>query len=450
MQRMTTSFEQHMSSWVIEHKLTREQIITTISSWLTKHCTKIAVFSLTNNLLYSWRDAYYSTNTPHIEHVIQIFTRLYREFYLLDHLIDILISEYHSLYTYNYAVLWLNTDLTRREVRLSWRCSIVNWLIGIQRKNNMKAEVTQHTVRLIDAIDTLQGRNERTYQLRAMAFFILAAKFHNRSRIRMEEFSRYSANAFEPREISDCMHTVYNELNFKVQLPLALDFLELYLELNSNETFQLNTSKIRALATLFIHVACIQSWSSCFNASLLASSVLILCLKFLHDKNPLLQLCSIVCLFDHSVELILGLAGYIALIVSDMPNIPTDRSNYYFYAHKMYNDEFRHKNDDNFKFDRVKKFCRIFVQIGDINRQILYGMRTLVLNQIRILEKAYSHNYNSLFYMNINENQSNDINDKYQSIQFPIRVVLAAKRFAKRILERRRIIQQLKTTSLID
>ncbi|CAF4621488.1 unnamed protein product, partial [Rotaria sp. Silwood2] len=360
------------------------------------------------------------------------------------------ISELHSLYTYNYAVLWFNTDLTRREVRLSWRCSIVNWLIGIQRKNNMKAEVTQHAVRLIDAIDTLQGRNERTYQLRAMGFFILAAKFHNRSHIKMEEFSRYSANAFEPREIGDCMRTVYNELNFEVQLPLAFDFLELYLELNSSETFQLNTSKIRALATLFIHVACIQSWSSCFNASLLASSVLILCLKFLHDKNPIPQLCSIVYLFDHSLDLIIGLAGYIALIVSDMPDIPTDRSNYYFYAHKMYNDAFRYKIDDDFKFDRVKKFCRIFVQISDINRQISCGMHNLVSNQLRILEKVYPYNYNPLLCININGNRLKDINEKYRSIQFPIRVVLAAKRFAKHILERRRIIQQFKTTSLID
>jgi hypothetical protein len=51
----------------------------------------------------------------------------------------------------------------------------------------MKAEVTQHAVRLIDVVDTLQGRNERSYQLRAMAFFILAAKFHNRTRIRVYE-----------------------------------------------------------------------------------------------------------------------------------------------------------------------------------------------------------------------------------------------------------------------
>lgn len=49
----------------------------------------------------------------------------------------------------------------------------------------MKVEVTQHAVRLIDTVDTLQGRNERSYQLRAMAFFILAAKFHNRTRIRV-------------------------------------------------------------------------------------------------------------------------------------------------------------------------------------------------------------------------------------------------------------------------
>jgi hypothetical protein len=95
--------------------------------------------------------------------------------------------------------------------------------------------------------------------------------------------------------------------------------------------------KIRALATFFIHIACIQSWSSCFNASLLASSVLILCLKFLQEKNSRLSLCSLVWLFDHSLELVLGLAGYIALIITDIPNTPTDRSNHYFVRNSFEN-----------------------------------------------------------------------------------------------------------------
>jgi len=50
----------------------------------------------------------------------------------------------------------------------------------------MKAEVTQHAVRIIDAVDALQGQNERSCQLRTMAaFFILIAKFHNCSHIKV-------------------------------------------------------------------------------------------------------------------------------------------------------------------------------------------------------------------------------------------------------------------------
>ncbi len=103
----------------------------------------------------------------------------------------------------------------------------------------------------------------------------------------------------------------------------------------------------------------------------------------------------------------------------------------------MYNDEFRHEIDDDFQFEEIKKFCRRFIQISDINHQISYGMHTLVLHQIRIFEKTSP----PLFINHIKQNRS---------IQFPIRVVLAAKRFAKRIFERRKILQQLKTTTLID
>lgn len=114
-------------------------------------------------------------------------------------------------------------------------------------------------------------------------------------------------------------------------MALPQEFVELYLELNSIENCKLNEAKIRALTNLFIHVACIQSWSSCFNASLLAASVLILSLKFYRKIRPdVPQTNYILWTCSYPVELVLGLAGYIAMIVADMPSEPTDRANHYF------------------------------------------------------------------------------------------------------------------------
>lgn len=102
------------------------------------------------------------------------------------------------------------------------------------------------------------------------------------------------------------------------------------------ETFQkrrflFSFVQIRALSNLFIHVACIQSWSSCFNASLLATSVLVLSLKFMRRIRPEIpHLNYILWTCSYPVELVLGLAGYIAMIVADMPSEPTDRANHYF------------------------------------------------------------------------------------------------------------------------
>ena len=49
----------------------------------------------------------------------------------------------------------------------------------------MKEEVAQHCVRLLDARDTLRGHYDRDYQLRAMGYFILVAKFHNRIQVKV-------------------------------------------------------------------------------------------------------------------------------------------------------------------------------------------------------------------------------------------------------------------------
>lgn len=86
----------------------------------------------------------------------------------------------------------------------------------------MKAEVTQHAVRIIDAVDALQGQNERSCQLRTMAaFFILIAKFHNCSHIRV------------------CLNNLILKLLF---LYIKMEEFSCY-SLYSTETFQLNTSE---------------------------------------------------------------------------------------------------------------------------------------------------------------------------------------------------------------
>jgi len=54
----------------------------------------------------------------------------------------------------------------------------------------MKEEVAQHCVRLLDARDTLRGHYDRDYQLRAMGYFILVAKFHNRIQVKVRKKKR--------------------------------------------------------------------------------------------------------------------------------------------------------------------------------------------------------------------------------------------------------------------
>lgn len=382
--------------------------------------------------------------------------------YLFEHTNTLLLLEARQSHTLNFSVLWLRTVLQRSAVSLIWRQSIVNWLIGIQRKNHMKEEVAQHCVRLLDARDTLRGHYDRDYQLRAMGYFILVAKFHNRIQVKLEEYSRYSANAFDPRDIGQIVRHLFAEINFDFQLPLPQEFVELFLELNSTETCKLNDSKVRALSNLFIHVACIQSWSSCFNASLLATSVLVLSLKFLSQHSPdVPHLNYVLWTCHYPIELVLGLAGYIAMIVADMPSEPSDRANHYFYATKLYNDECHHET--NFSVNHVKKFCREFVQGSLVNRQIALGMRALVSQQRRIIEQSYFTPHPTVPATQtttatplLSPNTSNhsrlsvdtpkkphfDQQEQKQPMRLTVRAVLAAKRFGKQVMERRRLLQR--------
>jgi len=160
----------------------------------------------------------------------------------------------------------------------------------------------------------------------------------------------------------------------------------------------------------------------------------------------------------YPVELVLGLAGYISMIVADMPSEPTDRANHYFYATKLYNDECHHEN--YFSINSVKKFCREFVQGSLVNRQIALGMRSLVSQQRRIIEQSYftPHPLVTVTHTTplLNPNSNNlsrllndtprkqylDQQENKQPMRLTVRAVLAAKRFGKQVMERRRLRQR--------
>jgi hypothetical protein len=93
-----------------------------------------------------------------------------------------------------------------------------------------------------------------------------------------------------------------------------------------------------------------------------------------------------------------------------------------------------------------------------VNRQIALGMRTLVLQQRRIIEQSYftphplvtvthttpllNPNPNNLS-RSINDTPRKQYNDEQkQPMRLTVRAVLAAKRFGKQVMERRRIRQR--------
>ncbi|CAF1177371.1 unnamed protein product [Didymodactylos carnosus] len=397
-------------------------------------------------------------------HYVQRILRTSNDKYLFDHANTILLQEAKSTIVLEYNGRWLQAEIASRGGLLSWRSSVVNWLIGIQRKNQMKDEVAQHAIRLMDSKDTLRGFYDRDYQLRALAYFILSAKFHNRIHVRLEEYARYTANAFGTKQdIAPTVRNVFRDLNFSLQIAIPYELMEIYLELNSNQ-YTINIPEIRNLGNLFLHIACVQAWSSCFNASLLASAVMYLCLKFVKDEN-IIQIpdyISFLWTTSYPFDLICGISGYIAMIVCDIHSVPTDRASHYFYATKLYLDDCH----INYSLELVKSFCKRFVLIENVNKIISNGMRALVKSQKLIIEEQYINHLNSvstLFPMTttttaaaapyaaltsfstqlIKQQQqqqtSSPDRDRHKQIDIAVKTVLCVKRFLNKLHDKQKL-----------
>ncbi len=108
----------------------------------------------------------------------------------------------------------------------------------------------------------------------------------------------------------------------------------------------------------------------------------------------------------------------------------------------------------------MKNFCREFVQDPMVNRQIALGMRSLVSQQRRIIEQSYftphplvtvahttplltpTSNNLSRSINDTPRKQYNDQQEQKQPMRLTVQAVLAAKRFGKQVMERRRIRQR--------
>ncbi len=107
----------------------------------------------------------------------------------------------------------------------------------------------------------------------------------------------------------------------------------------------------------------------------------------------------------------------------------------------------------------MKTFCREFVQGATVNRQIALGMRSLVSQQRRIIEQSYftphpivtvthttpllNPNNGSRLINDTPRKQHHDQQEQKQPMRLTVQAVLAAKRFAKQVMERRRIRQMI-------
>jgi hypothetical protein len=123
------------------------------------------------------------------------------------------------------------------------------------------------------------------------------------------------------------------------------------------------------------------------------------------------------------------------------------------YATKLYNDECHHEL--HYNVNSVKKFCREFVQDPLVNRQMVWGMRSLVSHQRRIIEQSYftphplvtvTHttpmlNPNPLSRVTTDTPRKVFADEEEQKppIWLTVRAVLTAKRFGKQVLERCRM-----------
>lgn len=112
--------------------------------------------------------------------------------------------------------------------------------------------------------------------------------------------------------------------------------------------------------------------------------------------------------------------------------------------------------------NHLKKFCREFVQDPLVNRQIACGMRVLVSHQRRIIEQSYFTAHPTVTvthttpllnpnppsnFIRTRTNETprkdfNELDEQKQPIRLTVRAVLAAKRFGKQVLERRRLRQR--------
>ena len=116
---------------------------------------------------------------------------------------------------------------TQRDIKESMRCILIDWIISIQNKFFMKKNTLFLTINLIDRYLSKKSIHRTKFQLLGVSSLFIACKYEEIYTKNINQFVELTARAFDKNEILEMEKTIFDLVDFNLDLPLSNDFFDI-------------------------------------------------------------------------------------------------------------------------------------------------------------------------------------------------------------------------------
>ncbi|XP_010480987.1 PREDICTED: cyclin-A3-3-like [Camelina sativa] len=175
-------------------------------------------------------------------------------------------------------------EKVQQDVTPSARGVLVDWLVEVAAKYNLGSETLYLTVSHIDRFLSLKTLNMQRLQLVGVSAMLIASKYEERSRPKVEDFCYITANTYTKQDVLKMEEDILLALQFELGRPTIYTFLRRFIRV-AQEDFKVPHWQLEPLCCYLSELSMLDYSCVKFLPSMLAASAVFLARFIIRPKQ---------------------------------------------------------------------------------------------------------------------------------------------------------------------
>jgi cyclin B len=158
---------------------------------------------------------------------------------------------------------------SQKDINYKMRAILLDWLVEVHLKYNMRALTLSLTINLIDRYLAVVSVPRKRLQLVGVAALMIAAKYEEITPPQLHEYVYITDNAYKKKDLIQMECTMLQVMSFRVVVPTTANFLEYFTRANRCDSVH------ERVVWYLVELALLDIQLACYPPSLLAAAAVL-------------------------------------------------------------------------------------------------------------------------------------------------------------------------------